>query len=125
MLVTMRVLLADDERRMIEAVRWGLTAEGVTVDVAHTGDDALWRAMASHYDAIVMDVMMPGVDGVTACRRLREDGVWSPLLLLTARDSIEDRVAGLNAGADDYLVKPFAFEELVARVRALARRGRV
>ena len=108
---------------MVEALRRGLTAEGMTVDVADTGDDALWRASATHYDAIVMDVMMPGLDGLTACRRLRDNGVWSPLMLLTARDAIEDRVAGLNAGADDYLVKPFAFEELVARVHALARRG--
>src|SRR3954451_15346577 len=119
----MRVPVVDDEQRLAQALRRGLTAEGMTVDVAHTGDDALWRATATHYDAIVMDVMMPGVDGVTACRRLRDDGVWSPLLLLTARDTVEDRVAGLNAGADDYLIKPFAFEELVARVRALARRG--
>ena len=121
----MRVLVADDEKRLVEAVRRGLTAEGMTVDVARSGDDALWRATATRYDAIVMDVMMPGLDGLTACRRLRDDGVWSPLLLLTARDAIEDRVAGLNAGADDYLVKPFALEELVARVHALARRGRV
>src|SRR6478609_4066067 len=121
----MRVLVVDDEQRLAEALRRGLTAEGMTVDVTHSGDDALWRATATHYDAIVMDVMMPGLDGVSACRRLRDDGVWSPLLMLTARESIEDRVAGLNAGADDYLVKPFAFEELVARVRALARRGRI
>lgn len=121
----MRVLLADDETRMAEAVRRGFVAEGMTVDVAHTGDDALWRASSAHYDAIVLDVMMPGVDGLTACRRLRDEGNWAPLLLLTARDAIEDRVAGLNAGADDYLVKPFAFDELVARVHALARRGRV
>jgi two-component system OmpR family response regulator len=121
----MRVLLVDDEKPLVEALRRGLTAEGMIVDVAHSGDDALWRATATHYDAIVMDVMMPGVDGVTACRRLRDDGVWTPLLLLTARDGVEDRVAGLNAGADDYVVKPFAFQELVARVRALARRGRI
>jgi two-component system OmpR family response regulator len=105
-------------------MRRGLTAEGMTVDVSSTGDDALRRTTAAHYDVIVMDVMMPGTDGLTACRQLRDDGIWSPLLLLTARDAIEDRVAGLNAGADDYLTKPFAFDELVARVRALARRGR-
>jgi two-component system OmpR family response regulator len=121
----MRVLVVDDDQRLVEAVRRGLTAEGMTVDVAHNGDDALWRASAAHHDAIVMDVMMPGLDGVSACRRMRDGGVWCPVLLLTARDAVEDRVAGLNAGADDYLVKPFAFEELVARVHALARRGRL
>ncbi|WP_026910360.1 response regulator transcription factor [Patulibacter minatonensis] len=120
----MRVLVVDDERRMAELLRRGLTADGLSVDVAHDGTEALWRAGATRYDAIVLDVMMPGLDGVTTCRRLREDDVWSPVLLLTARDAIEDRVAGLDAGADDYLVKPFALPELSARLRALARRGR-
>jgi two-component system OmpR family response regulator len=121
----MRVLIVDDERRMAELLRRGLTADGLSVDVAHDGTEALWRAGSTRYDAIVMDVMMPGLDGVATCRRLREDDVWSPVLLLTARDAIEDRVAGLDAGADDYLVKPFALPELTARLRAIARRGPV
>ena len=94
-------------------------------DVAVKGEDALWMAGATAYDAIVLDVMLPGIDGFEVCRRLRDDGVWSPVLMLTARDAVEDRVAGLDGGADDYLVKPFSFAELVARLRALARRGPV
>src|SRR5688500_18729998 len=92
-------------------------------DVAVKGEDALWMAGATQYDAIVLDVMLPGIDGFEVCRRLRGDGIWSPVLMLTARDAVEDRVAGLDGGADDYLVKPFSFAELVARLRALARRG--
>lgn len=121
----MRVLIVEDERRMAELLRRGLMADGMTVDVAHEGEEALWRAASTRYDAVVMDVMLPGLDGVETCRRLRREGVWSPVLLLTARDGIDDRVAGLDAGADDYLVKPFAFPELTARLRALARRGRI
>src|SRR4051794_7420948 len=94
-------------------------------DVAVKGEDALWMAGATAYDAIVLDVMLPGLDGFAVCRRLRHDGVWSPVLMLTARDAVEDRVAGLDGGADDYLVKPFSFAELVARLRALVRRGPV
>jgi two-component system OmpR family response regulator len=101
-----------------------LVGEGLAADVADNGEDALWMAAASHYDAIVLDVMLPGIDGFETCRRLRSDGVWAPVLMLTARDSVEDRVAGLDTGADDYLVKPFAFAELLARLRALARRGK-
>jgi two-component system OmpR family response regulator len=97
--------------------------EGLAADVAATGEDALWMAGAHDYDAIVLDVMLPGITGFETCRRLRSDGVWSPVLMLTARDSVDDRVAGLDSGADDYLVKPFAFAELLARLRALARRG--
>src|SRR4029453_17034299 len=103
--------------------RRGLREEGMLADVAVKGEDALWMASATQYDAIVLDVMLPGVDGFEVCRRLRADGVWSPVLMLTARDAVEDRVAGLDAGADDYLTKPFAFAEGVARGRALARRG--
>jgi two-component system OmpR family response regulator len=95
------------------------------VDVARTGDDALWMAGAAEYDAIVLDLMLPRVDGVEVCRRIRESGVWAPVLMLTARDAVDDRVAGLDAGADDYLAKPFSFAELLARLRALARRGGV
>jgi two-component system OmpR family response regulator len=99
-----------------------LLEEGLAADVANAGDDALWMARATEYDAIVLDVMLPGMDGFELCRRLREAGQWSPVLMLTARDAVEDRVAGLDAGADDYLVKPFSFAELHARLRSLARR---
>ena len=118
-----RVLIVEDEPRMASLVRRGLNGEGLAADVASTGEQALWMAQATDYDAIVLDVMLPGQDGFATCRRLREEGVWAPVLMLTARDSVEDRVAGLDTGADDYLVKPFAFAELLARLRALVRRG--
>jgi two-component system, OmpR family, response regulator len=118
-----RVLVVEDELRMASLIRRGLTEEGLSADVAATGEDALWMAGAHPYDAIVLDVMLPGIDGFETCRRLRSGGVWAPVLMLTARDSVADRVAGLDTGADDYLVKPFAFGELLARLRALARRG--
>jgi len=121
--VALRTLIIEDELRMASLIRRGLSKEGLAVDVARSGEDALWMAPAREYDAIVLDVMLPGIDGFETCRRLREGGVWAPILMLTARDSIEDRVAGLDTGADDYLVKPFAFAELLARLRALARRG--
>jgi two-component system, OmpR family, response regulator len=120
---SMRVLIVEDEVRMAALIRRGLVGEGLAADVAENGEDALWMAGASDYDAIVLDVMLPGIDGFETCRRLRKDGVWAPVLMLTARDSVEDRVAGLDTGADDYLVKPFAFAELLARLRALTRRG--
>jgi two-component system OmpR family response regulator len=120
---SMRVLIVEDEVRMAGLIRRGLVGEGLAADVAENGEDALWMAGASDYDAIVLDVMLPGIDGFETCRRLRKDGVWAPVLMLTARDSVEDRVAGLDTGADDYLVKPFAFAELLARLRALTRRG--
>jgi two-component system OmpR family response regulator len=104
-------------------LRRGLTEEAHAVDVSVTGEDALARAQATEYDAIVLDLMLPGLDGLEVCRRLRADGVWSPVLMLTARDALEDRIGGLDAGADDYLTKPFAFAELLARLRALARRA--
>jgi two-component system, OmpR family, response regulator len=119
----MRVLIVEDDLRMASLVRRGLTHEGLAADVAQSGEDALWMAQAHGYDAIVLDVMLPGLDGFETCRRLRATGVWVPVLMLTARDAVEDRVAGLDSGADDYLVKPFAFAELLARLRALARRG--
>jgi two-component system OmpR family response regulator len=108
---------------MAAVIRRGLEAEAAAVDVAPTGEEALWRASATSYDAIVLDVMLPGIDGFEVCRRLRADGVWAPVLMLTARDAVGDRVTGLDLGADDYLGKPFSFEELLARLRALVRRG--
>jgi len=119
----MRVLVVEDDVKMASLLRRGLLEEGLAADVARTGDDALWMAEATEYDAIVLDVMLPGADGFEVCRRLRESGRWSPVLMLTARDAVEDRVAGLDAGADDYLTKPFSFAELLARLRALARRA--
>jgi two-component system OmpR family response regulator len=121
----MRVLVVEDEIKMASLIRRGLRNEGLSADVAITGEDALWMAAATTYDAIVLDVMLPGIDGFETCRRLRTEGIWSPVIMLTARDAIEDRVAGLDEGADDYLTKPFSFAELLARLRALARRGAV
>jgi two-component system, OmpR family, response regulator len=118
----MRVLVVEDDVKMAALVRRGLVEEGLAADVARSGDDALWMAAATEYDAIVLDVMLPGADGFEVCRRLRESGRWAPVLMLTARDAVEDRVTGLDAGADDYLTKPFSFAELLARLRALARR---
>jgi two-component system, OmpR family, response regulator len=118
----MRILIVEDEVKMASLLRRGLSEEGLAADVARTGDDAIWMARATEYDAIVLDVMLPGTNGFAVCRRLREAGTWSPVLMLTARDAVEDRVEGLDAGADDYLTKPFSFAELLARLRALVRR---
>jgi two-component system OmpR family response regulator len=118
-----RVLIVEDEAKMADLVRRGLTEQGAVADAVARGEDALWMAGATAYDAIVLDVMLPGIDGFETCRRLRAAGVWTPVLMLTARGEVEDRVAGLDGGADDYLVKPFALAELGARLRALARRG--
>ncbi len=119
----MRLLIVEDDVKMAALVRRGLIEEGAAVDVARSGEDALWMAASTAYDAVVLDVMLPGIDGFETCRRLRGDGVWTPVLLLMARDAVEDSVAGLDGGADDYLTKPFSFAELSARLRALARRG--
>jgi two-component system OmpR family response regulator len=119
----MRVLVVEDEPKIAGLVKRGLEEEGMAVDVAGRGEDAVWMAGSTEYDVIVLDVMLPGLDGFEVCRRLRADEVWTPVLMLTARDAVEDRVAGLDGGADDYLVKPFSFDELLARLRALARRG--
>ena len=119
----MRVLVVEDEPKMAGLVKRGLEEEGIAVDVAGRGEDAVWMAGSTEYDVVVLDVMLPGLDGFEVCRRLRADEVWTPVLMRTARDAVEDRVAGLDGGADDYLVKPFSFEELLARLRALARRG--
>jgi two-component system OmpR family response regulator len=118
-----KVLIVEDELKMATLLRRGMRAEGLTADIAASGEDAVWMAGASDYDAIVLDVMLPGLDGFEVLRRLREDRVWSPVLILTARDSVRDRIAGLDGGADDYLTKPFSFAELLARLRALVRRG--
>jgi two-component system, OmpR family, response regulator len=119
----MRVLVVEDEAKLANLVARGLREEGYAVDVAGHGEDALWMAHAAPYDAILLDVMLPGADGFEVCRRLRAQDVWSPILMLTARDAVGDRVTGLDAGADDYLAKPFAFDELLARVRSLVRRA--
>ncbi len=118
----MLVLVVEDEPKMARLLKRGLTEEGHTADLAPTGEEALWMARAREYDAIVLDVMLPGLDGFGVCSKLRADGVWTPVLFLTARDGVSDRVAGLDTGADDYLVKPFFFAELLARLRALTRR---
>jgi two-component system, OmpR family, response regulator len=118
-----RVLVVEDEVKLAGLIRRGLREEGVLADVAIKGEDALWMAEATVYDVVVLDLMLPGIDGFETCRRLRGDGVRTPILMLTARDAVEDRIAGLDTGADDYLAKPFDFGELLARLRALARRG--
>ena len=119
----MRLLVVEDELKMATLLGRGLREEGHAVDIARTGDDAVWMTRAVEYDAVVLDVMLPGIDGIEVCRRMRGGGIWTPVLLLTAREAVEDRVAGLDAGADDYLPKPFSFVEPLARLRALVRRG--
>ena len=119
----MRILVVEDEPKLARLLERGLVEEGHAADVAGTGEDALWMARSVEYDAIVLDLMLPGINGIEVCRALRESEIWSPVLMLTARDAVVDRVAGLDAGADDYLPKPFAFDELLARLRSLARRG--
>ncbi|HET9074057.1 MAG TPA: response regulator transcription factor [Solirubrobacteraceae bacterium] len=119
----MRVLVVEDEPKLASLLSEGLRRQGMAVDIAGDGPGALVAATATRYDCIVLDVMLPGIDGFEVCRRLRAQSVWSPMLMLTARDEIEDRVRGLDSGADDYLVKPFSSEELLARIRALVRRG--
>ncbi len=119
----MNVLVVEDEVKMAALLKRGLNEEGVTVDLAATGEDAVGMARSCGYDAIVLDVILPGIDGFQTCHRLRVEGIWSPVLMLTARGALEDRVAGLDGGADDYLTKPFSFAELLARLRALVRRG--
>jgi two-component system, OmpR family, response regulator len=119
----MRLLVVEDDTKMASLLQRGLTENGNAVDIAARGEDALWMAGAHEYDAVVLDVMLPDLDGFATCDALRKAGVWSPVLMLTARDAVEDRVAGLDAGADDYLTKPFSIAELRARIRALVRRG--
>jgi two-component system OmpR family response regulator len=119
----MRVLIVEDDAKMAGLIQRGLRDDGLAADVAGEGEAALWMAGATDYDAIVLDVLLPGIDGFEVCRRLRSDGVRSPVLMLTARDAVEDRVRGLDTGADDYVTKPFSLAELAARLRAIARRG--
>jgi two-component system OmpR family response regulator len=121
----MRVLVIEDEAELASLIRQGLRDEGLLADVALRGEDALWMAASSPYDVLTIDALLPGIDGFEVCRRLRHEEVRTPILMLTALNDVEDRIAGLDAGADDYLVKPFDFGELVARLRALARRGPV
>jgi two-component system, OmpR family, response regulator len=118
----MRVLVVEDEVRMARLLKRALEEEGHAVDIVASGEDGLWLATENTYGAVVLDVMLPGVDGFEVCRRLREKNMWAPVIMLTARDRVGDRVRGLDAGADDYLVKPFSLLELAARLRALARR---
>jgi two-component system OmpR family response regulator len=119
----MRVLLVEDKVKLATILARGLRKEGLSADIATTGEEALWMAASTPYDAVILDVMLPGIDGFETCRRLRSDAVWAPVLMLTARESVNDRVAGLDSGADDYLTKPFSLRELLARLRALIRRG--
>jgi two-component system OmpR family response regulator len=121
----MKVLVVEDELKMASLLLRGFRKNGDAADVTRTGEDAVWMASAADYDAIVLDVMLPGMDGFQTLAALRERGHWTPVLMLTARDAIEDRIAGLDVGADDYLTKPFSFAELLARLRAIARRGPV
>jgi two-component system OmpR family response regulator len=121
----MRVLIVEDKVKLASQLRRALRGEGMAADVAIRGEDALWMAAATDYDAVVLDVMLPGIDGFRTLQRLREQGQWTPVLMLTALGSVEDRVAGLDGGADDYLTKPFALNELAARLRALIRRDPV
>ena len=121
--MAVRILVVEDDPKLGGLLRRGLSENGNAADLASRGEDALWMAKAHRYDAIVLDVMLPGLDGFQTCARLRADGVWTPVLMLTARDAVEDRIAGLDSGADDYLTKPFSIAELRARLRAVVRRG--
>jgi two-component system OmpR family response regulator len=119
----MRILVVEDERRLAAGLRAGLEADGFAVDVAHTGTEGLWLARENAFDAIVLDIMLPGLNGYKVCEALRADGNWTPVLMLTAKDGEWDEVEALDTGADDYLTKPFSHAVLVARLRALLRRG--
>jgi len=118
-----RTLVVEDDQKLGPLLQRGLSERGGAADLATRGEDGLWMAQATRYDAIVLDVMLPGLDGFKTCARLRAKGVWTPVLLLTARDAVDDRIRGLDSGADDYLIKPFSLAELRARLRAIVRRG--
>jgi DNA-binding response OmpR family regulator len=119
----MRVLLVEDDAALAESLTWGLQAEGYVVDAADNGEDGLWKAREFGHDVIILDVMLPGLDGYQICRQLREQGLWTPILMLTAMDDDLDHAEGLDSGADDYLAKPFSYPILLAHLRALTRRG--
>jgi two-component system, OmpR family, response regulator len=119
----MRLLVVEDEKRLAAGLRKGLEAEGFAVDVVHNGTDGIWMARENPFDAIILDVMLPGANGYVVCRTLRSEGNWTPILMLTAKDGVWDEVEGLDTGADDYLTKPFSYAVLIARLRALRRRG--
>ena len=119
----MRVLVVEDEPRLAEGLRRGLVAEGFAVDVVHDGVDGLWMAREENYDVILLDIMLPGMNGYKVCQALRDDKIWTPILMLTAKDGTWDEIEALDTGADDYVTKPFSFQLLLARVRALLRRG--
>ena len=123
MATRMRVLVVEDEKRLAAGLRKGLEAEGFAVDVVHNGIDGIWMARENPFDAILLDIMIPGASGLQVCQTLRSEGNWTPILILTAKDGIADEVEGLDTGADDYLAKPFSFAVLIARLRALMRRG--
>jgi two-component system OmpR family response regulator len=118
-----RVLVVEDKAKLATVLSRGLRKAGLSADVSATGEDAIWMTASTPYDAVILDVLLPGIDGFETCRRLRSNAVWAPILMLTARDGIDDRVTGLDSGADDYLTKPFSLRELLARLRALMRRG--
>lgn len=118
-----RILLVEDERRLADLLKDGLAGEGFAVDLAHDGRDGLWLATENPYDVVVLDVMLPELDGTTVCARLREAGIWTPILMLTAKDTAQDEAQALDNGADDFLSKPFSYVVLLARLRALLRRG--
>ncbi len=120
--MNMRILVVEDDRKVSGFLQQGLQEEHYAVDLCPKGDEALYMAQVNAYDLIILDVMLPGKDGFSVCREMRKDGIFTPVLMLTAKDAVEDRVAGLGEGADDYLTKPFSFEELLARIRALLRR---
>ncbi|MBI4974949.1 MAG: response regulator, partial [Candidatus Omnitrophica bacterium] len=118
----MRILVIEDEKKITDFIRKGLKEEGYAVDVAYDGEEGFFLVKTNDYDLILLDLMLPKMDGITVCKRLRGEGISTPVLMLTAKETVKDRVTGLDAGADDYLTKPFAFEELLARVRALLRK---
>jgi two-component system OmpR family response regulator len=121
----MRVLIVEDDAKLAALIQRALQEQGALADAAHDGEDALWMAEATPYDVMVLDINLPGIDGFATCQQLRDKRVQTPILMLTARAAVDDRVAGLDTGADDYLVKPFDISEMLARIRALARRGPV
>jgi two-component system, OmpR family, response regulator len=123
MAARMRLLVVEDEQRLAAGLRKGLEAEGFAVDVVHNGTDGIWMARENPFDAIILDVMLPGANGYQVCRTLRSEGNWTPILMLTAKDGVWDEVEGLDTGADDYLTKPFSYAVLIARLRVLRRRG--